>query len=413
MKKIAIIGSGISGLGCVHFLSKDHEVTLYEKESYIGGHTNTIDIHDEPVSFDTGFMVFNHHTYPNLTRLFKELDVETYPTSMSFSVQHLPSSLEYCGSGWNGLFGQRRNISKPSFWKMLSHINRFNVEGRSYLQKGSDEITVNDFCKELKLNPDFLHKYLVPMSSAVWSTPPDQMLDFPALTLLRFFDNHGFLGMNTQHQWYTVKDGSRSYVKKLLDRSSAKVLLNAAVTKVYRNEGNVIVEDSKGDKHSFDDVVLATHADHSVRIVDDLSTEERNILAAFSYQKNIATIHSDNKLMPERKRIWSSWNYRINKDNSGSTIYWMNSLQKLNINTNYYVSIDDKGCIDKHKKIKEIEYEHPLFSVQAIKAQKNLSSLNRDGIHFCGAYHGYGFHEDGLNSAIQVSKEFNIDPWKN
>jgi uncharacterized protein len=401
-KKLAVVGSGISGLGCIYDLRDTYDITLFEKNNYIGGHSNTIEV--DGSSFDTGFMVFNHHTYPLLTKLFSELGVDTYPTSMSFSVQHKPSNLEFSGSGWTGLFGQKRNIARASFWKLLSHINRFNTEGRNYLNSSQEEITVREFCKELKLSNDFLYKYLIPMSSAVWSTPEDLMLDFPAVTLLQFFENHGFLGMNTQHQWYTVKGGSRSYVEKLINTSKPELRLNSPVSKVYRHNGKVMIE-TTGRKEEFDKVIIAAHGDQARKIVDDLNSDERKILSSFDYQKNIATIHDDELIMPDRKKIWSSWNYRVNKSSDTSTIYWMNNLQRIENKRNFFVSIDDKGCISRKKIIREIEYEHPLFSLSAIKHQPKLKELNRDGLYFCGAYHGYGFHEDGLHSAKALTKQ--------
>lgn len=412
---VAVIGSGIAGLASAYFLRNDYTVTLYEKNNYTGGHSNTIQVNeDNDVAFDTGFMVFNHKTYPLLTKLFAELNVDTYPTSMSFSVQHTNSRMEYCGTGLNGLFGQRRNMVNPRFWNMLSHINRFNQQSRTFLDQYDETITVRQYCKDLKLNDDFLFRYLIPMSSAVWSTPPDLMLEFPALTLIRFFDNHGFLGMNTQHQWYTVNQGSRTYVKKLLDIASPEVKLNTAVTCIRRTGGKVEVTDSKNNKSMFDHCIVASHADQAVKMIGDLTETERKILSAFNYQKNKAVIHTDDRVMPQRKRIWSSWNYRINESSKGfsnSTIYWMNNLQKIKSRYNYFVSIDDPGFINEKKVVTEIEYEHPLFSTAAIRSQKSLDILNRDNLYLCGSYHRYGFHEDALMSAEKACRLLTKNIW--
>lgn len=409
---LAVIGSGIAGLSAAYFLRNKYDVTLFEKNDYPGGHSNTIDVED--VSFDTGFMVFNHHTYPLLTKLFSELDVATYPTFMSFSVHHMPTRMEYCGTGLNGLFGQRRNFINPSFWSLLIQINRFNTISRQFSRSTNTAVTIREYCRELNLDEQFIHKYLIPMSGAVWSTPPEKMLEFPAITLIRFFDNHGFLGMNTQHQWYTVSGGSRSYVRALLEKAKPALMLNTTVSSVHRSDEKVLVADDRGQQWKFDNCIMACHADQALKIVSDLNTDERNILSAFEYQKNLAVVHADEAVMPVRKRIWSSWNYRIQQQGdcfSNSTIYWMNNLQKLNSHRNYFVSIDDPGFIkDKHI-LKEIMYEHPLFSVNAVKAQNRLAELNRDNLYFCGSYHRYGFHEDALMSAAGVCESLTGNLW--
>lgn len=413
-KKVAIIGSGIAGLSAAFFLRKDFEVTLFEKNNYPGGHSNTVNIEDDPgVEFDTGFMVFNHVTYPLLTKLFNKLEVDTYPTSMSFSVQHTDSRMEYCGSGYNGLFGQRRNIFSLPFWKLLISIDRFNMYAQNFMGEIDESITIGEFCSEINLKEDFLHKYLIPMSGAVWSTPPDKMLDFPAATLIRFFHNHGFLGLNTQHQWFTVKNGSRSYVNRLLDIAKPKVRLNSQVSSVIRSGSEVLVIDAEGE-HRFDHCIIATHADTAAAIVKDLTSREKEILLPFRYQRNTALVHFDEAVMPERRRIWSSWNYRISSlQNSfaNSTIYWMNNLQKLNTRRNYFVSIDDPGFVNEKKVIMEIEYHHPLFDVRAIQMQKKLGELNRDNLYFCGSYHRYGFHEDALMSSANVCAQLTNEIW--
>lgn len=411
MERLAIIGTGISGLGAAYLLNKKFEITLFEKNNYIGGHTNTIEVkeNNHNVSFDTGFMVFNKVTYPNLLRLFDELNVDYKPTDMSFSVQHRESGLEYCGSGLSGLFGQRKNIFNFSFIKMLLNINAFNKKSIKILEDPLyDRLTIKEFVEKENYSKDFLNKYLVPMSSAVWSTPPDKMMDFPAKTLIRFFYNHGFLGLNTQHQWYTVTNGSKNYVNKIIEKLDGKISKSNAVTEVHRQGEKVKLIFSDDSSEVFDKVLFATHADQALDLIKKPTAIEQYILGKFSYQKNPAVVHTDSNLMPENKNVWSSWNYKIDKigeEVKTSTIYWMNRLQGVSDDVNYFVSIDDPGLIDKSKIIREIEYEHPLFSIEAVTAQKKIFELNtqNNNTFFCGSYFKYGFHEDAFASAINAS----------
>jgi predicted NAD/FAD-binding protein len=414
MQKLAIIGTGIAGMGCGHFLHKEYDLTVYEQGDYVGGHTNTISVDEEgkPVHFDTGFMVFNHETYPYLTKLFAELKVETKKTSMSFSVQHVPTGLEYCGSGLNGLFAQRKNIFSPKFIRMLLQISRFNKEAIKLMEspefgvQSEKEITVEEFCKRHHLGSDFLHKYLIPMSGAVWSTPPEKMLGFPALTLIRFFYNHGFLGLNTQHQWWTVTGGSKNYRDKIIAPFKEKIQVNNGAVSVFRDEDGVIVKSKDGKAKLFDKVILACHGDEALQLLKNPAKEEERLLSNFQYQPNRAIIHTDETVMPKNRRVWSSWNYRIAKKDGveiPSTIYWMNSLQGCSDKKNYFVSINSNGNIDPKKIIREMDYTHPLFDVPAIEAQKELPKLNEAGpVYFCGSYFRYGFHEDALLSAVQL-----------
>ncbi len=409
MQTLAIIGTGIAGMSCGHFLHREYDITVFEQDSYAGGHTNTIAVEEDNkhVYFDTGFMVFNHVTYPLLTKLFAELQVDTKPTSMSFGVQHLPSGLEYCGSGLNGLFAQRKNIANPRFVRMLMQISRFNRESIKLLNNPTIESwSVRDFCRALSLGDDFLQKYLIPMSGAVWSTPPDKMLDFPALTLIRFFHNHGFLGLHTQHQWYTVTGGSRMYRDKIIAPFINRIKLNDGAAEVKRlGDGRAEVRTRSGHTQTFDKVIFACHADQALRILQQPTDNEQRLLSCFGYQPNRAIVHTDESLMPKTKRAWSSWNYRIGSDNLPSTIYWMNSLQGVSEKRNYFVSINGADAIDPKKIIREIDYEHPLFDVKARKAQTELQALNEKGpVYFCGSYFRYGFHEDALMSAVELCR---------
>jgi len=407
--KTAIIGTGIAGMGCGHFLHQQDELTIYEQNDYIGGHTNTV-IMDEggkPVYIDTGFMVFNYVTYPNLCRLFAELNAPVKKTDMSFSVQHLPSGLEYSGSSLNHLFAQRKNIFSPRYIKMLMQIGRFNKESVKILDDPEYvNYSIGQYIREFGYSDDMLWKYLVPMSSAVWSTPMEQMLDFPAVTLIRFFQNHGFLGLNTQHQWYTLQDGSQSYRELLIRPFKDRIYINRKAVSVARKNGKAVVKASDGSEEVFDRVIIAAHGDQALRMVAEPTPDEQRLLLNFKYQYNKAVLHTDGSTMPKTKLAWSSWNYRIKKQNGvliPSTIYWMNRLQGVSDKRNYFVSINPHDDLDEKKILMEIDYEHPLFDVPAIKAQGQLQTLNQHGpIYFCGSYFKYGFHEDAFASAVDL-----------
>lgn len=411
-EKLAIVGSGIAGMGCSYFLRDHYEITVFEKADYVGGHTNTVFVPEEQkkIPIDTGFIVFNHVTYPNLKRFFEELNVPTKKTSMSFSVQHVPDDLEFCGSGLGGLFAQRKNIFNFRFLRLLLNINRFNQESPRILQDPKyKEYSLHRYIREEGYHPDLLTYYLVPMSSAVWSTPEDLMLEFPAYSLVRFFLNHGFLGLNTQHQWYTVDGGSIEYVKRLIKPNRDRFHTNSPVLGVEVTPAGKAKLTFKGKKSEvFDKVILACHADSSLNILKKPSTLQKELLSQFEYQENIATLHTDDAVMPNTRSAWSSWNYRmdlIQGQIRPHTIYWMNSLQGVSKKKDYFLSIGDPGLLDPKKVLKRIKYEHPLFHVGSLKAQERLSELNRKGpIYFCGSYFRYGFHEDAFWSAKELSE---------
>lgn len=412
MQKLAIIGTGIAGMGCAHLLQKKYDITLFEQNDYIGGHTNTIAVkeNDSPVYMDTGFMVFNFQTYPNLCNLFKEINAPIKKTDMSFSVQHTLSGLEYAGSGINGLFAQRKNIFNIKYIKMLMQISRFNKESVKIMDDPAySDFTIGEYIKKFNFGEDMLWKFLVPMSSAVWSTPMDKMLDFPAQTLIRFFYNHGFLGLDTQHQWYTVHNGSQSYRDLLIKPFQEKININSKVEKVNLRNNIATLFLKDGSAHEFDKIIFASHADQTLKMLKQPTPDQQRLLSVFKYQYNKATVHTDDEIMPANKRTWSSWNYRIEEKNGTqipSTIYWMNKLQGIVSNKNYFVSINAiPGSIDRNKILKEIDYEHPLFDLAAIKAQKELHKLNESGpLYFCGSYFNYGFHEDAYASAVNLCK---------
>lgn len=409
MKKIAIIGTGIAGMASGHLLHPSYDLTIYEKNNYVGGHSNTVDVTEDgqSIPIDTGFIVYNEVTYPELTQLFKRLKVPTQESSMSFSVQAVPPGLEFCGSGISGLFAQRRNILNPRFWSLLKQINRFNQQAPEVLEKNEYEtVSLEDYTREKAFTRDLLDLYLLPMSSAVWSTPSDQMLTFPIVTLVRFFKNHGFLGLNTQHAWRTVTGGSRAYCRLIAERFKSRIRLQKAAVSVRRATDSVTVTDANGASEQYDAVVLASHADESLRLLSDPTSEESSLLGAFVYQKNVATLHTDSSVMPQTRSAWSSWNYRTAPAPDGtakpSTIYWMNSLQRVSKKQNYFVSINDPGWVHPDSILHTISYEHPIYTAATIAAQKQLPSLNTGRTFFCGSYFRYGFHEDALVSAIQA-----------
>lgn len=400
-------------MGCAHLLQHKYELTLFEKNDYIGGHTNTITVQEggKEVYMDTGFMVFNFETYPNLCALFEEIKAPIKKTDMSFSVQHVPTGLEYCGSGLNGLFAQRKNIFNISYIRMLMEITRFNKISVEILDKPEyANHSLADYIKEFKFSEAMLMKYLVPMSSAVWSTPMDKMLDFPVVTLIRFFKNHGFLGLNTQHQWYTLQNGSQAYRSILIEPFKDRIRVNNAVTGVKRlPDGKVRVTSVHGQQQDFDKVIFASHANETLRLLQEPTADEQRLLSVFHYEKNKATVHTDESVMPKNRRTWSSWNYRIEERDGKqipTTIYWMNRLQGVSDTTNYFVSINAiPGSVAPSKLIREIDYEHPLFDVAAIRAQDELHLLNESGpVYFCGSYFKYGFHEDAYKSAVELCR---------
>jgi uncharacterized protein len=422
-ERIAIVGSGISGLGCLRFLGKHHEVTLFDRDTRPGGHAHTIDV-TEPgtgklLPMDTGFMVFNEVTYPHLCRLFKELGVKSKSTPMSFAVRHDPTGLEWCGSSVRHLFAQRRNLWKPSFWRLLWKINRFNQRAlATWNSTEAENLTLQAWCNKEQLGEDFLHHYLLPMSAAVWSTPSEKMLHFPAATLLRFFYNHGFLGLNTQHPWLTLEGGSRTYVQALLARYPAQLKLGQGAQSVYRVGHEVAVQTAQGVEQ-FDRVILACHADTSMKLLTDADAEERRLVGAFGYNQNLAIVHRDISPLPRTVRARSSWNYRTWEDAQGvqtSTHYWMNSLQGLTDKGDFIVTINHPEQVQADKIITTIPTEHPLFNLAALQAQNEIATLNQrpqQRVHFAGAWQRYGFHEDGLWSAHRLcSQLLGRDAWE-
>jgi len=417
MENIAIIGTGIAGMGCAHFLKDRFNVDIYEQNNYVGGHTNTVDVteRDRTVAVDTGFIVFNYRTYPNLVKLFRELNVDVKPTNMSFSVQDRDSGLIYSSQH---MFAQPFNVFRPSYVRLLLEINRFYKEGREVLENDKyASQSMWDYVKEKKYSNNFLYQYLVPMSSALWSTPIDVTMQYPVRALVQFFSNHGMLGIGDEFQWYTVTGGSRQYRDKLIAPFKDRIRLKNPVTKVVREKGRAKVILADGTEGTYDKVILASHADQSYRMVKDHANEmEHELLSVFDYQVNKATLHSDAGVMPKIRKAWSAWNYCVEPVNgvlTAATTYDMNILQAVSDKENYFVSINDPGKISEAKIHKVIDYEHPVFTPKTAKAQKELWRLNEEGpVYYCGSYFRFGFHEDAFTSAVNLCENIlEGDPW--
>ena len=376
------------------------------------------------IPIDTGFIVFNKVTYPNLCRLFDELGVTAKPSEMSLSVRHITHDLEYNGMGFNKLFAQRRNLTNPRFYAFVAEIMRFFRVGRRWLADEAagdssgehaefDGEDLAAFCKRHRFGADFLDLYLVPMSSAVWSTEPGRILDFPAATLLHFFHNHGFLGVTTHHPWFTVEGGSRSYLTKMLDVLGVPRLADPVVS-VVEEESGAVITTASGKKERFDAVVLAAHADQSLKLVSSPSELQRRLLSSFTYQRNETLLHTDSSIMPERRLAWASWNFRVEQPKNvqhsahqrATTHYWMNALQGVSDRRNYFVSLNSEDLIDPASVLYRTTYEHPVFTLDAIRAQRELPALNHSGgrLFFCGSYFRYGFHEDACTAGLDAAK---------
>ena len=420
-ERLAIVGGGVAGLGAAWLLRKRYEVTLFERESHIGGHSNTVEVQEEGrrLPVDTGFMVFNKVTYPHLLRLFDELQVPVKPTEMSFSVRHEGLDIEYNGMGLNRVFAQRRNLLRPRFLNLLAQILRFfRVANASLGDEALETMTLGEFTSRHRLGDDFLRLYLVPMSASIWSITPGRTLDFPAATLVRFFHNHGFLGVTTHHPWFTVDGGSREYVRRMLaDLPGARA--SAPVARVETQADGVIVRTQDGYGHAFDRAILAAHADESLAMLASSTPLQAKLLPAFRYQDNDTVLHTDTSVMPKRKLAWAAWNYRMEPGVDGaraSTHYYMTRLQGVSDRTDYFVSLNYADRIDPAKVLWRKNYAHPIFDRGALAAQHELPSINAESpgqrVFFCGSYFRYGFHEDAFASAVDCARAVcGEDPW--
>ncbi len=414
--RIAIIGSGISGSLVTRLLSTQHEVTLFESNSYVGGHANTVDISvgDQQYAVDTGFMVFNQRTYPNFCRLLQLLECPSQLSEMSFSVRCSKTGLEYQGSSLNGLFAQRANLLRPAFLKMISDIVRFNRLGTDAVTTGrlKDGRTVAEFLDECQLGTQFVQQYLVPMASAIWSSSPQAILEFPADFMIGFFANHGLMQLRYRPQWRTIVGGSRAYLKALLTPDQDQVRLRTPVASVTRRAHDVVLLPVHGLPERFDQVVFASHADQTLGMLADATLVEREVLGAFPYQANNAILHTDTRMLPTRRKAWASWNYHIPEtgQQAASVTYDLSRLQNHRSPTPILLTLNPTADIDGSQILRTFVYAHPGFSRASISAQQRFHEISgKNRTHFCGAYWGYGFHEDGVNSALAVARHFEIE----
>ncbi|MEO1206242.1 MAG: FAD-dependent oxidoreductase [Pseudomonadota bacterium] len=409
--RIAVIGSGITGLGAAWLLAKSHEVTVFEENAHFGGHANTVDVEEPagPLAVDTGFIVYNTACYPNLIALFDKLDVPTAPTEMSFAVSLGDGAFEYSGNGLSGLFGQPSNLLSPTHWRMTFDIIRF-FKAASALDLAShdpDE-TLGQWLDQNGYSSAFTKRHILPMAAAIWSAPADRMLEFPIAAFARFFGNHGLLQVADRPAWRTVRGGSREYVSRIRNDCQAAFRGDDAVTAIRRVKAGVEVKTAAGHVECFDQAVIATHADTALGLIKDPDDVERNLLQPFRYEQNRAVLHTDDALMPRRKRLWTSWNYLSDDDAGGSlaVTYWMNKLQPLPTTTDYFVTLNPRRPIQEKKVLRSITYQHPLFDTLAMNAQKDLWELQgQNGLWFAGSYFGYGFHEDGLQAGLAVAED--------
>ena len=412
--KIAIIGSGIAGNVAAYHLNKEHDITLFEQNSHIGGHTHTHSIADTEgeLNIDTGFIVLNDRTYPNFISLLEELDVDIQKTEMSFSVKCENTGLEYNGNNLNTLFAQRSNLFRPVFYKMISEILRFNREATESISNIHSDQSLGDFLHNGKYSEIFINKYIVPMGAAIWSTNPQDMFSFPARFFFKFFLNHGLLSVNDRPQWYVVKGGSNSYVKKLIKGFADRIRTDCPVEKVVRHDDHVEIHTQSHGVERFDYVFIASHCDQALKMLQHPSAQENTTLSAIQYQKNEAVLHTDRSLLPLRKNAWASWNYHIPKDarSNIALTYNMNILQGLKTDNTYCVTLNYTDQIDEGKILKTIEYHHPVFTPKGIIAQDEHRLINGTGrTYYCGAYWRNGFHEDGVVSALTALSHFKQD----
>ena len=405
--KLAVIGSGISGLSAAYHFSKNHKVDLFEQDDHFGGHSLTYDIKEEDkvVPVDLGFIVFNEQTYPNLISFFRELDVPFEKSNMSFSVSVKDSNVEYGGSGLNAIFANKKNLLNLKFLKMINEIISFYKKAPSLLNHNLSEDTLGNYLEKSKLSKYFIEYHIIPMVAAIWSMPFEKAKDMPLKLFLNFFINHGLFKLKNRPQWYTVTNRSRAYVNKVLEKISGEVFKNYKVSKILRSENNVRI--SIGNEYlDYDHVILASHADQSLKILEEPTSDEDRILKRFSYVSNKAYLHIDENLMPLRKSAWSSWN-SITKDNRTCITYWLNKLQNLKTSKNYFLTLNPVEQINNNKILKKIDFTHPYFNKENVKLQKDLHKLQgKKRTWFCGSYFGYGFHEDGLKSSIELFRKF-------
>ena len=414
-QKVAIIGTGISGLTCAHLLHNRHDITVYESNDYIGGHTATkqVTVKDKHYAIDTGFIVFNDWTYPNFIKLMEKLSVKSQPTEMSFSVHAPKSGIEYNGNTINTLFAQRRNILRPRFWRIVKDILTFNKACKKLIKEDAKvaDKTLFGFIRELKLSDDFANLYILPMCAAIWSASIEQTREFPLRFFLQFFGNHGLLNITNRPQWYTLVGGSSSYIEPLIASFKERIKLSTPVLSVEKSaeRWRVVTQDGYDD---YDQVIFACHSDQALKILANPTTEHNEILGSIPYSMNDVVMHTDTSQLPDRKLAWASWNYRLTESSDearapATVTYDMNILQQLDCDTTFCVTLNNTAAIDESKILGRYQYAHPQYSHNMVAAQQRRQEIcGIDNLHFCGAYWYNGFHEDGVNSALDVAARF-------
>ena len=409
--KIAVVGTGIAGNVAAYHLSKEHEVSVFEADSRIGGHTNTVDVNlaGRQYAVDTGFIVFNGSTYPNFNALLDELGVAWQDSDMSFSMRNEMSGLEYKGSTLNTLFAQRRNLLRPSFYRMIRDVLRFEREALQFLEDGEELISLGEFLSTRKYSSEFIENYIIPMGAAIWSAQPGGMKTMPAIFFIRFFKNHGLLSVDDRPTWRVIKGGSNRYVEKLVQGHKDQIHLNAPVQRIRRFEDYVELKVKGAEPQYFDQVFLSCHSDQALAMLADPSADERQVLGAIQYQPNQAVLHTDTNLMPKRKLAWAAWNYHClaGKQDKVALTYNMNILQGLDAPEQFCVTLNNSEQINPDRILQTIEYSHPVFTEKAIAAQSRHVDINgANRTYYCGAYWRYGFHEDGVLSALTALEHF-------
>ena len=409
--RIAVIGSGISGMVAAYHLNRTHDITLFEAGDHVGGHTNTVDLElqGRDYAIDTGFIVFNDWTYPNFIELIDELQVPWQDSEMSFSVRCEQRGLEYNGTSINSLFAQRRNFARPSFLRMVADIVRFNRQAPQLLQAKSDTLSLGEYLVRERFSRYFVEHYIVPMGAAIWSSRPADMMAFPARFFVEFFSNHGFLSVDDRPTWRVIKGGSREYAKRLTASFASRIRLNTPAASIARLAHRVAVRLRDGSVEYFDQVFLACHSDQALRLLSDPSLEEEQILGAITYQENEALLHTDERLMPRRKLAWAAWNYHLPAaaNDRVTVTYNMNILQSLTAPAQFLLTLNRSDFIDPAKVLGRYVYHHPVYTTAAVAAQKRRAEINgARRTYYCGAYWSYGFHEDGVKSALVSLDEF-------
>ena len=410
--KIAIIGSGISGLTSAYLLNRNHDITVFEANDYIGGHTHThnIKIKNKEYAVDTGFIVYNERTYPNFIKLLDTLGVERQLSTMGFSVKSASEDYEYAGESLNSLFAKRSNIFRLGFLRMLYEMYHFGKNSDSTGLGLDASITLGTYLRSENYSNEFINYFIIPMGAAIWSTPANKVLDMPAYFFIKFFYNHGMLEIINRPKWWVIKDGSSAYIKKIIKGFESKINLSTSIRTVSRLDNGIEIETANSKKPlMFDAVVFATHSDQALAMLTDPTEKEKDILSSIPYQKNEVLLHTDSSVLPKRKLAWASWNYQLDSNPESPVVltYNMNILQSLDCDETFCVTLNDHQSVDKSKVLKKIIYHHPLFTVKGIEAQKRkleISGVNNT--YYCGAYWQNGFHEDGVVSALEVCKHF-------